>query len=696
MGTSIRVGQLLDITERKKAEQSLRLSEEKFRSIFENSSAGVALVGLDGRYLMVNPAMCEMLGYTVDELASIDFFNITHPDDLDLSHRNMQQVLDGHGNSIRFSKRYIHKDGHTIWGEVNSALVYDMDGKPAYFITNVIDTTERKVAEDAIRASERRLSEAMRVAQMGHWEYDVLADTFTFNDQYYALHRTTAKEAGGYQMTAGHFARHYVYPGDAFTVQQVIGQAIASPEENFQMQFEGRILCADGEPRWVTIWFRAEKDAQGRTIRLHGVNQDIHDRKMAEEKVLRNAIRAETLARTATQIARQLDLDPLLQSVCEGTAGALKTNAAVILLVDPVSQTVRLAADHGLPAEFHLKIPPIPLSIFNQALKKYPDRPVIYQDNQEFPGIPLQTLLAEYSIRTVAFTGIHWQSQPIGALVVVNFGEPRLLDADDASLLQALADETAQAIANARLLEDSRRRLNRLEALRTIDSAINASLDLHHTLAVFLNQLRDQLHVDAADILLFSQHSLTLEHASSAGMRTDALESVHVPLSGDPAGQVVLERQRLLIPDIRQAPELARAQGFALEGFVSYYGVPLITKGQVRGVLEIFHRSSKVHDREWLDFMEALAGQAAITIDNGALFDELQRSNLELTLAYEASIDGWSRAMDLRDKETEGHTRARHPVDPASCPGHEYRRAGPGPYPPGRHVARHRQNGCAR
>ena len=170
--------------------------------------------------------------------------------------------------------------------------------------------------------------------------------------------------------------------------------------------------------------------------------------------------------------------------------------------------------------------------------------PFIPHTTQEFPGIPLQSLLAKYSIRTVAFTGIHWQSRPIGALVVVNSGGPACwMPMMPPSAGPGGRDRPGhcQCPPAGRF----RRRLNRLEALRTIDSAINASLDLHHTLAVFLNQLRDQLHMDTANILLFSQHSLTLEHASSAGMRTDALESVHVPLRGDPAGQVVLERQRL-------------------------------------------------------------------------------------------------------------------------------------------------------
>jgi putative nucleotidyltransferase with HDIG domain len=102
-------------------------------------------------------------------------------------------------------------------------------------------------------------------------------------------------------------------------------------------------------------------------------------------------------------------------------------------------------------------------------------------------------------------------------------------------------------------------------------------------------------------------------------------------------------------------PRFARA--LQSEPFTSYYGVPLIAKGQIKGVLEIFQRASQQHDSEWLDFLKALAEQAAIAIDVSTLFDSLERSNTELALAYDATIEGWSRALDLRDKETEGHTQ---------------------------------------
>jgi putative nucleotidyltransferase with HDIG domain len=99
------------------------------------------------------------------------------------------------------------------------------------------------------------------------------------------------------------------------------------------------------------------------------------------------------------------------------------------------------------------------------------------------------------------------------------------------------------------------------------------------------------------------------------------------------------------------SPELAA------EGFVTYIGVPLIAKGEIVGVMEIFQREKLEPTQEWLNFLETLAGQAAIAIDSSTLFNNLQRSNLELSLAYDATLLGWSNALDLRDKETEGHSQ---------------------------------------
>jgi PAS domain S-box-containing protein/putative nucleotidyltransferase with HDIG domain len=202
------------------------------------------------------------------------------------------------------------------------------------------------------------------------------------------------------------------------------------------------------------------------------------------------------------------------------------------------------------------------------------------------------------------------------------------------------------------------RQIQKLSALRSIDLAISSSLDIRLTLKVFLEQVVTQLHVDACDVLLLNPHAKTLDYAASQGFRTSALRHTHLRLGQGYAGIAALENRVVSIPNVKRDDSDFKRLG-VLEGedVVTYFGVPLVAKGQVKGVLEIFHRSTLEPDEEWLEFLEALALQAAIAIDNNALFQELERSNMGLALAYDSTIEGWSRALDYRDKETEGHSQ---------------------------------------
>ncbi len=157
-------GSIKDITERKRVEAALIESQEKFRFIVENSTAGIALVGLDGKYQMVNPAFCEIFGYSGEELLMVDFLTITHPDDVELSKKIMKEVLT-EGKCVRFSKRFYHKDKHIIWAEASSILVYDANNNPSYFITHLIDNTKRKLAEDGINRHNARLQCLLKISQ---------------------------------------------------------------------------------------------------------------------------------------------------------------------------------------------------------------------------------------------------------------------------------------------------------------------------------------------------------------------------------------------------------------------------------------------------------------------------------------------------------------------------------------------------
>jgi HD-GYP domain-containing protein (c-di-GMP phosphodiesterase class II) len=124
------------------------------------------------------------------------------------------------------------------------------------------------------------------------------------------------------------------------------------------------------------------------------------------------------------------------------------------------------------------------------------------------------------------------------------------------------------------------------------------------------------------------------------------------------AGQAILERRPLFISNLKEDEKGMAGMEFSPdEDFLMYGCIPLVAKGEIKGVLEVFSRKSVSLDDEWMEFFQVLASQAAIAIDNSLMFEDLQRSHLELSLAYDATIEGWSRALDLRDKDTEGHTQ---------------------------------------
>jgi HD-GYP domain-containing protein (c-di-GMP phosphodiesterase class II) len=246
------------------------------------------------------------------------------------------------------------------------------------------------------------------------------------------------------------------------------------------------------------------------------------------------------------------------------------------------------------------------------------------------------------------------QGQVIGILWAARKQE---FSQNDARLFSAIADIAASAIYRTSLFEETELRLQRLTALREVDKAITASLDVRVTLSVLVDQVVAQLNMHAADVLLFNAESQSLEYAASHGFRASYLPSAR--MGGQSfAHQAALERRIISIPDINlEKSEMVSRLRLRGEEFVSYFAVPLLAKGQVKGVLELFHRVAFNPNPDWLNFLETLANQAAIAIDNAELFNSLQRTNIMLAMAYDDTIEGWSRALDLRDRETEGHTQ---------------------------------------
>jgi PAS domain S-box-containing protein len=204
--------------------------------------------------------------------------------------------------------------------------------------------------------------------------------------------------------------------------------------------------------------------------------------------------------------------------------------------------------------------------------------------------------------------------------------------------------------------EKIERQLQHLSTLRAIDVAISSSFDMRVTLDIVLQQVRAQLGVDAAAILLYDPERQTMQYAASRGFRSTALQHAQLKLGEGYASRAVRERQTIHLPGLSEAgDEFAEVLQLAKEEFVDYYGMPLIVKDEVKGVLEIYHRSLLNPDLQSLGFLETLAGQAAIAVDNAQLFENLQRANAKL----ERRVAERTAELDQTNAELEHANRAK-------------------------------------
>jgi PAS domain S-box-containing protein/putative nucleotidyltransferase with HDIG domain len=468
-----------DITERKRSEQSLWESEQRFRKLFEEGPIGVSIVSLDLNWKHVNVALCEMTGYTAEELTARSFADITHPDDQSVGIDLAARLIAGKAPSYTTEKRYITKTGGIIWVNLSVALIRDTQGTPLYFLSMVENITVRKQTEQAMRDSEARFRALIENGS------DII--TILDKDAKIRYLSPSIQRLQGYRpeevIATNIFG--YLHPADVDDCRKIMSRLLAHQGET--LTFECRFRHKDGSWRYLE------------------------------------------------------------NSICNLLG---------------------------------------------------------------YPGID--------------------------------------------GIIGSAHDVTERKRAEGQ----TERQLQRLQALRTIDLAISGSFDLRVTLNVVLDQVTSLLGVDAANILMVNPHSHTLEYVAQRGIGENLHGAPSVRLGEGLVGRAALERRVVMASDLIDVDDSIEAIDLLTDCQPhGYYAVPLIAKGRANGVLEVFCKASFIADGEWLEFLEALAGQAAIAVDNASLFDSLQQSNTELVLAYDATIEGWSRALDLRDKETEGHTQ---------------------------------------
>jgi PAS domain S-box-containing protein len=638
-------GVLRDITERMRAEEALQLQG----AALDAAANAIVITARDGTIEWVNPAFTVLSGYSAEEALGKNPRDLVRSDRQDPAFYKQlwATILAGkvwHGELI--NRR---KDG-SLYTEEQTITPLTERGEISHFISIKQNVSERAQAREALRQSEARHRTLVESAPDG---IVVTSADGTVQSVNAAAERLLGWARGE---LLGRSYLGYLHPDDVAEAGEVYRLALAGEAV---APSEWRLRHRSGDS--ITVEVTTVPLLQdGQVSGLLSLVRDIGERKQRER--VQHAVSA--LSETLRAASTQREMLPL---VLDQSLALLDAQLALLTMRDPATGETLFEAGRGAVAQPFIGRRLAPgEGIGGHVIAT--GEPYVSNDVHVDPRFTLSDVLSA-EVRALVCVPLRAHAQTIGALWL---GRGAAFTHADVLVSTTIADLVASAIHRAGLHEQTEARLRRLSALRAIDMAITSSLDLRVTLNVILDQVTMLLDIDAAEILLMNSHTQWLELAATRGFRTAEVRRAPVRLGEGPAGRAALERRTIILPDLnedepgtnaaeagpaRAAQHAARRRWLAAEGIVAYNAVPLVAKGLVNGVLETYHRTAFEPDQEWLDFLETLAGQAAIAIENAALFDSVYRSNAELGLAYDATIEGWSRALDLRDRETEGHSQ---------------------------------------
>ncbi|MBA7470037.1 Adaptive-response sensory-kinase SasA [subsurface metagenome] len=305
-----------DITQRKKAEESLRYSEEKYRHLIENLKEGIWVIDKDSYTTFVNPRMAEMLGYTTDEMIGKRLFSFMDKRGVEIArglvNRRKQGIKEQH--DFEFPR----KDGTRLYTTLATGPIFDGKGNYSGAIAGVVDISRRKRTEDALKLSEERYALAQRAANIGSWDWDIRTGNLEWSEEIEPMFGFGRGEFGG---TYEAFLK-CVHPEDR---QHVVDSVNTCIEKGRDYDIEHRIIWPDGTVRWVLETGNVVRDKNNKAIRMLGIVKDITERKHAEEVLKRDKETFERLVseRTHELFKTQAELDRAKRLSDLGTLAAI-------------------------------------------------------------------------------------------------------------------------------------------------------------------------------------------------------------------------------------------------------------------------------------------------------------------------------------------------------------------------------------
>lgn len=682
--------------------QALEQAKERYRTLVENIPAIVYEAAVDNirTPLFVNSLIEKITGFTFAEWLTEPelWFKQIYPEDKEKVIQAIQTLGD---DSLEYKQEYrlFTKDGRVVWIYEDAHRINLLDGTTRWQGVMIDITSQKRLAEERnlleILAKEllniNDFSNALEytlqvLCEKANWDYGEIwlpnpdENLLTFGLMWARKeeHKQFADLSRLYTFKYGEGL-----PGKAWQMRQAIWENELFNQEKFvraehvhRFGFQSAIVYpvfADDKLLAVYGFFTREINIENeeKIPLINGVLNQLSSyfmRKQAEEAFHRQYEILKSLYQSAQLMSETLVPMEVAHQITRFCVESFGVNLAWLGKSEEdgsVSVIAHYPLDNHYPTQIKVRWDDTPESKgpTGRAIK---EKRIIIADLMREPDYApwRKKAMDEQGFCCSAAFPLVSQGQTFGALNLYSnqinfFNDERL------NMFQMFANQAATALENAKLLEETQHLLEITQALRRIDMAITGSLDLRVTFNVALDEITTQLKIDAACILLLNPDTYTLKYAAGRGFHTRALEYTRLNIGQGLAGKAAQDRQIIYVNNlIENHTDFQRSPFFAREGFVSYYAVPLIAKGKINGVLEIFHRSPLPdlinHGKKkdgWINFLETLAGQVAIAIDNASMFINLENANRSLIKAYDATIEGWSYALDLRDKETEGHTK---------------------------------------
>ena len=614
----------IEIEERRRAEEALRASEARFRTAFQTSPDAMLIIRLeDGHYVDVNEGFSALTGYSQLETVGNSTLGINIWDDPQDRQRVYAEVQTN-GVVTNLEARFRHKDG-TVRTCLASARMIFIKERP-HILCLIRDIEARRQAEQALQESESRYSSLFESNRSVMFLVEPMSggilDVNPAACEYYGYSRAkligkNIREISPQTLSGRARLEGIAYPSDAHQ----------------------RHYLASGEVRDVEV--KSGPILMSGKQLLYFIVHDITERIQREREI-------QALLHVAETLRTSPDRSAMLAALLHKLGEFWHAKGVVLGVQDELSRATMVELGIGPIAPGKGYRYPAGVGILGTVIET--GKPVLAENaagRENCMNTPDPLALICAPLKTNAET--------IGAILVARSEK---FDEDDERLLATIGEMAASAVQRATLYEETQRRLQHLNALHKIDMAIAGSAELKSTLSIVVDQILTQLGVDAADILIYQANGMDLRHTIRRGFQQTVIWDGEIRIDRGLAGKIVRERCQVFQSDINGelASHEPRLETWRQEGFVSYFGLPLIAKGEVKGVLELYHRSPLSPGEEWINYLDILAGQTAIAIDNSSLFEGLQKANLELILAYDTTLEGWAKALELRDKETQGHS----------------------------------------